>query len=67
MRKGTSKLNDTHITADVLLDKDKVKDIFRADQGYKFMKTVRGTPAYWEQVCSTSNLLYSFTPNNLHT
>lgn len=49
MRKSSNTYKGKKITSDELLDKNYIKDVFRTDEGYKFMKTVRGTPTYWEQ------------------
>ena len=49
MRKTTSSFNNKPITSDMLVDQEQINKLFRADDGFKFMKTVRGTPAYWEQ------------------
>ena len=49
MRKATSSFGNKPITSDMLVDQDQINKLFRADDGFKFMKTVRGTPAYWEQ------------------
>ena len=32
----------------MLVNQENINQLFRSDEGYKFMKTVRGTPAYWE-------------------
>ena len=35
--------------AGMLRNPEKVQDIYLSDHAYKFMKTIRGTPAYWQQ------------------
>ena len=50
MRIGnTSTSNGREITASMLTDHDVVKKLIKRDQGYKFLKQVRGTPAFWEK------------------
>ena len=49
LRKGSDKtINGQKITARTLNDKDKLKDMLKSDQGYKFLKPIRGTPPYWQ-------------------
>ncbi len=48
LRKGSGKTNDgSKVTARMLNDKDKLKDMLKSDQGYKFLKPIRGTPPFW--------------------
>ena len=49
MRTGNTKTADgKEITASMLTDHDQVKKLIRRDQGYRFLKKIRGTPAFWE-------------------
>ncbi|KAK6168643.1 hypothetical protein SNE40_019835 [Patella caerulea] len=49
LRKGKSGLNNlNNITSDMLTTKEPLKNIFRNDEGYKFMTPIRGTPPYWQ-------------------
>ena len=36
------------ITLKSIKDKDSLKEIFKSDEGYKFLKPIQGTPAYWQ-------------------
>lgn len=38
------------MTAGLLKSNDYVKDLMKADQAYKFLKNVRGSPPYWQKV-----------------
>ena len=50
MRIGNTSTSDgREITASMLTDHDEVKKLIKRDQGYKFLKQVRGTPAFWEK------------------
>ena len=49
LRKGSGKTKDAgNVTASMLNDKEKLKDILKSDSGYKFLKPIRGTPPYWQ-------------------
>ena len=53
LRKGSVKTQDGHsLTASMLNDKEKLKNMLKSDSGYKFLKPIRGTPPYW---ASTKN------------
>ena len=50
MRIGNTSTSDgREITASMLTDHDEVRKLIKRDQGYKFLKQVRGTPAFWEK------------------
>ena len=50
MRIGNTSTSDgSKITASMLTDHDEVRKLIKRDQGYKFLKQVRGTPAFWEK------------------
>ena len=50
MRIGnTSTPDGREITASLLTDHEEVRKLIKRDQGYKFLKQVRGTPAFWEK------------------
>ncbi|KAK6168683.1 hypothetical protein SNE40_019873 [Patella caerulea] len=49
LRKGKAGLNNLNkITSDMLTTEEPLKNIFRNDEGYKFMTPIRGTPPYWQ-------------------
>ena len=48
MRQGNKDLPANQITKDMLQSSEKLKEILKSDQGYTFLKPIRGTPAYWE-------------------
>ncbi|XP_070549849.1 uncharacterized protein [Ptychodera flava] len=48
MRKGSSKTCRENITAASLTDEQSLKKILNYDEGYKFLKPIRGTPPYWQ-------------------
>ncbi|XP_070540155.1 uncharacterized protein [Ptychodera flava] len=48
MRKGSSKTCSENITAASLTDEQSLKKILNYDEGYKFLKPIRGTPPYWQ-------------------
>ena len=48
MRQGNKALPANQITKDMLQSSEKLKEILKSDQGYTFLKPIRGTPAYWE-------------------
>ena len=37
------------VTASMLISQENVRSLMKNNEGYKFMKTVRGTAAYWEK------------------
>ncbi|XP_069109227.1 repetitive organellar protein-like [Argopecten irradians] len=49
LRKGeTIGKGGQSITASMLQDQEHVKDILKKDDGYKFLRPIRGTPPYWQ-------------------
>ncbi|XP_042609822.1 uncharacterized protein LOC122142829 [Cyprinus carpio] len=46
LRKGSEK-NCLKVTADMLTNSDSLQRILNYDEGYKFLRPVRGTPPYW--------------------
>lgn len=46
MRKGSQQ---EQVTAQMLTDPDNRKQILTSDRGFRFLQTIRGTPAYWER------------------
>ena len=49
LRKGYVKTQaGQSLTASMLNDKDKLRNILKSDSGYKFLKPIRGTPPYWQ-------------------
>lgn len=50
----------TTITAGLLKDPEKVQELLKTDNAYKFLKNVRGSPAYYQKVFSfwLDNLAY---------
>ena len=50
IRSGSTKTaGGEEITASMLRDRDQVKKLIQRDEGNRFMKQIRGTPAFWEQ------------------
>ena len=50
IRTGSTKTaGGEEITASMLRDRNQVKKLIQRDEGYRFMKQIRGTPAFWEQ------------------
>ena len=50
IRTGSTKTaSGNEITASMLRDHEQVKNLIRRDEGYRFMKQIRGTPAFWEK------------------
>nr|XP_021334689.1 uncharacterized protein LOC110440049 [Danio rerio]XP_021334690.1 uncharacterized protein LOC110440049 [Danio rerio] len=49
LRKGHD-TNNTKITPETLTNKDSLQKILHADQGYKFLKPIRGSPVFWQSV-----------------
>ncbi|XP_069138832.1 uncharacterized protein [Argopecten irradians] len=49
LRKGTGIGKDEQqVTTHMLKNQENVKSILKNDEGYKFLKPVRGTPPYWQ-------------------
>ena len=49
-RIGSSRLSDgRQITASMLRNRQEVLDLMKRDEGYRFLASIRGTPAYWEK------------------
>ena len=50
MRKGTAKPGEIKkVTAGMITDRSQRDKILNSDKGYKFLKTIRGSPAYWQK------------------
>ncbi|MEW8548761.1 MAG: hypothetical protein AB2693_35120, partial [Candidatus Thiodiazotropha sp.] len=50
MRKsGNKPVELNKITAGMITDNDQRNNILNSDKGYKFLKTIRGSPAYWQK------------------
>ncbi|CAJ1060221.1 uncharacterized protein LOC121898666 isoform X1 [Xyrichtys novacula] len=49
LRKGKASKVRTKIS-DVLKDEDNLRDLLNHDDGYRFLKPVRGTPAFWQGI-----------------
>nr|XP_055041698.1 LOW QUALITY PROTEIN: uncharacterized protein LOC129429201 [Misgurnus anguillicaudatus] len=47
LRKGCEKDDLSKVTADMLTNSDNLQKILKYDEGYKFLRPVRGTPPYW--------------------
>ncbi|XP_048256969.1 uncharacterized protein LOC125382713 [Haliotis rufescens] len=47
MRKG-SQSHGKNVTSENLTDSDSLREILKCDEGYKFLKPIRGTPPYWQ-------------------
>ncbi|XP_026121918.1 uncharacterized protein LOC113104784, partial [Carassius auratus] len=50
LRKGYDQSKQTKITSEMLTDKDSIQRILNYDEGYKFLKPVRGSPVFWQAV-----------------
>ncbi len=50
LRKGYDPKNKPKITSEMLTDKDSLQRILNYDEGYKFLKPVRGSPVFWQSV-----------------
>ena len=51
LRKGTDKKDDfTQVKVSDLKDASKIGHLLKSNEGYKFLKNVRGTPAYWQSI-----------------
>ena len=49
LRKGADKKDDfTQVKVSDLKDASKIGQLLKSNEGYKFLKNVRGTPAYWQ-------------------
>ncbi|XP_052393335.1 uncharacterized protein LOC127941915 isoform X1 [Carassius gibelio] len=48
LRKGSEKSLLTEVTSDVLTNPDSLSKILNFDEGYKFLRPIRGTPPYWQ-------------------
>ena len=44
------KVNGKQITAGLLTNNEQISQLIQSDQAFKFMKNVRGSPAYWQRV-----------------
>ncbi|XP_048251539.1 uncharacterized protein LOC125379306 [Haliotis rufescens] len=47
MRKG-SQSHGKNVTSENLTDSDSLREILKCDEGYKFLKPIRGTPPFWQ-------------------
>ncbi|KAK6165196.1 hypothetical protein SNE40_023581 [Patella caerulea] len=43
-----TKSGGNRITADMLTNEEPLKNILKCDDGYRFLKSVRGSPSYWK-------------------
>ncbi|XP_037395199.1 uncharacterized protein LOC108432566 [Pygocentrus nattereri] len=50
VRKGHDTQRQTHITSEMLTNKESLQRILNYDEGYKFLKPIRGTPVFWQSV-----------------
>ncbi|XP_026113641.1 LOW QUALITY PROTEIN: uncharacterized protein LOC113092282 [Carassius auratus] len=50
LRKGYDSNNKRKITSEMLTNKDSLQMIFNYDEGYKFLRPVRGSPVFWQAV-----------------
>ncbi len=50
LRKGYDSKNKQKITSEMLTNKDSLQRILNYDEGYKFLKPVRGSPVFWQSV-----------------
>ncbi|XP_046381067.2 uncharacterized protein LOC124152241 [Haliotis rufescens] len=47
MRKGSQSYGK-NVTAENLIDADSLRGILKCDEGYRFLKPIRGTPPFWQ-------------------
>uniref|UniRef100_A0A9J7WX60 ATP-dependent DNA helicase n=1 Tax=Cyprinus carpio carpio TaxID=630221 RepID=A0A9J7WX60_CYPCA len=50
LRKGYDSSNKRKITSEMLTNKDSLQMILNYDEGYKFLRPVRGSPVFWQAV-----------------
>ncbi|XP_029910642.1 uncharacterized protein LOC115361416 [Myripristis murdjan] len=50
LRKGKGGQRPQRISEDVLADADALKQLLACDDGFRFLKPIRGTPAFWQSV-----------------
>ncbi|XP_029934951.1 uncharacterized protein LOC115378676 [Myripristis murdjan] len=50
LRKGKGGQRPQRITEDMLTDADALKQLLACDDGFRFLKPIRGTPAFWQSV-----------------
>ncbi|XP_067660106.1 uncharacterized protein, partial [Haliotis asinina] len=50
IRKGTASKSNRKIVASDLANKESLSQILKHDEGYKFLKPIRGTPPFWQSV-----------------
>ncbi|XP_073694460.1 uncharacterized protein [Garra rufa] len=48
LRKGSDKSLLTEVTPDMLTNPESLSKILNFDEGYKFLRPIRGTPPYWQ-------------------
>ncbi|XP_048834537.1 uncharacterized protein LOC125709770 [Brienomyrus brachyistius] len=50
VRKGYDSWDKCPVTSETLTDKDSLQRMFNFDEGYKFLRPIRGTPVFWQSV-----------------
>ncbi|XP_076849952.1 uncharacterized protein LOC143498932 [Brachyhypopomus gauderio] len=50
LRKGHDTRNKPVITSEMLTNREALQNIFNFDEGYKFLRPIRGTPPFWQSV-----------------
>ena len=48
MRKGSSKELNYKEQPNLLTDAESLKQVLKNDEGYKFLRPIRGTPLFWQ-------------------
>uniref|UniRef100_A0A672F4L9 ATP-dependent DNA helicase n=2 Tax=Salarias fasciatus TaxID=181472 RepID=A0A672F4L9_SALFA len=50
LRKGKGDQGSAQISQRMLQDEESLKQLFQFDEGFRFLKPIRGTPAFWQSV-----------------
>ncbi|XP_044191600.1 LOW QUALITY PROTEIN: uncharacterized protein LOC122969723, partial [Thunnus albacares] len=50
LRKGKGGQKSQRISPEMLMDEESLKQLLKCDEGYRFLKPIRGTPAFWQSV-----------------
>ncbi|XP_044191554.1 uncharacterized protein LOC122969696 [Thunnus albacares] len=50
LRKGKGGQKSQRISPEMLMDEESLKKLLKCDEGYRFLKPIRGTPAFWQSV-----------------
>ncbi|XP_072562264.1 uncharacterized protein [Paramormyrops kingsleyae] len=50
VRKGYDAWDKSTVTSETLTNKESLQKMFNFDEGYKFLRPIRGTPVFWQSV-----------------